>query len=157
MERADREANLPLPSEDTGDLVDTPTTGETDDPIVATEEGVPYVPPNERVLTDAREEHGGADVAGTAPTADEELGRVPSVQPPSGERPADDELRARVVEKLRASNIVAGDRLQVDAAGGTVLLKGRVDSITTLDEIIGLVGEVEGVQEVTDQVEVEGA
>ena len=41
---------LPLPSEDSGDLVDEPPTGVTDDPIVAVEEGVPYEPPMERVV-----------------------------------------------------------------------------------------------------------
>ena len=41
---------LPLPSEDSGDLVDEPRAGMTDDPIVAVEEGVPYDPPTERVV-----------------------------------------------------------------------------------------------------------
>jgi hypothetical protein len=40
--------SLPLPSEDEGDLVDAPASGETDDYLVAQEEGVPYVPPSER-------------------------------------------------------------------------------------------------------------
>ena len=75
----------------------------------------------------------------------------------TGAIPADDDLRARVVETLRRSDMLAGDRLQVDAGGGTVVLRGRANSIATLEEVIGLVGEVEGVEDVIDEVDVLGA
>ena len=44
----DRPERQPLPSEDGGDLVDEPASGETEDYLVASAEGVPYVPPTER-------------------------------------------------------------------------------------------------------------
>ena len=105
----ERDFRMPLPSEDEGDLVEDPPEGMTDDPIVATEEGVPWDPPLD------------------------------------------------VVEALRASDVVAGDHLLVAVGGGsTVVLSGRVESVDVLDEILGIVGDVPGVEDVVDQVEVEG-
>lgn len=111
MER--RDERLPLPSEDTGDLAQEPADGQTDDYLVATEEGVPYTPPAERVLSEARESESGADVAGTDPTDAGELEREDGVQPDDRALPRDDELQADVVEALRSSDVPAGDRLRV--------------------------------------------
>ena len=146
---------LPLPSEDGGDLVDEPASGMTDDPLVATEEGVPYTPPNDRVLgpIDGPE---GPDVAGTPATDAGELERADGVQLPNAARPADDELTADVIEALRSSNVVAGDRIRVATAGRSVTLSGEVDSREALDEILGIAGDVEGVGEVIDEVTIRG-
>ena len=148
---------LPLPSEDEGNLVEEPRGGMTDDPLVAAEEGVPYDPPSDRVLSEARFAHSGADLAGTDPSASGELEREDMVQPPDGTLPRDDELRADVVERLRASDVPAGDRLQVGAVGGQIVLRGEVESIDILDEILGIIGEVPGVEDVTDEVEISRA
>ena len=150
------EARLPLPSEDGGDLVDEPATGLSDDPMVATEEGVPYTPPMDRVLgpTDGP---AGPDVAG-APSDDAgELERADGVQVPNAARPADDALTAHVMEALRASDITSGDRIRIAAAGRRVVVSGEVDSVEVLDEILGIVGDVVGVDEVTDEVSIRGA
>ena len=61
-----------------------------------------------------------------------------------------------MVEALRASDVVAGDHLVVAVSGSTVVLSGRVESIDVLDEILGIVGDVPGVDDVVDEVEVEG-
>lgn len=149
-----RDDRLPLPSEDTGDLVDEPRTGMTDDYLVAQEEGVPFAPPTDRVLSEVRLDESGADVAGTAPTDAGELEREDGAQPPDGTLPRDDELRADVVERLRASDVVAGDRLRIAATGSTVVVRGQVNSIDVLDEVLGIVGDVPGVQDVVDEVTV---
>lgn len=148
-----RDDRLPLPSEDTGDLAGEPRTGTTDDYLVAREEGVPYTPPTDRVLSDARAES-GTDVAGTAPTDAGELEREDGVQRPDGILPRDDELQADVVERLRASDLVAGDRLRIAATGSTVVVRGEVESVDVLEEILGIVGDVPGVQDVVDEVTV---
>lgn len=135
----DRSERLPLPSEDSGDLADEPRGGMTDDPIVATEEGVPYDPPTERVLD-------GTDVAGARDDAGE-LER-------EGDGATDDALRSRVVEALRASDVTAGDRIRIAADGGRVRVTGEVESVDALDEILGIVGDVEGVEDVVDEVTV---
>ena len=134
---------LPLPSEDSGDLVEEPASGMTDDYLVAREEGLPYAPPSERVVD--------ADA-----TDADELERNDSIQPPDAERPRDDELRARVIEALRASDVPAGDRVRVAVSGTLVVVQGEVESIDVLDEIVGIVGDVPGVSDVMDEVEVAG-
>ena len=134
---------MPLPSEDEGDLAEDPPEGMTDDPIVATEEGLPWDPPLERIEP---EDSDPADEL----EADDSIQAVHEI--PSGDR-----LRADVVEALRASDVVAGDHLLVAVGGGsTVVLSGRVESVDVLDEILGIVGDVTGVEDVVDEVEIEG-
>ena len=149
MER--RDDRLPLPSEDSGNLVNEPPEGMTDNPTVATEEGVPYDPPTDRVISEARGTD-GPDVAGTAPTDAGELEREDAIQRGDGIAPRDDELAADVVEALRDSDVPAGDRIRVAATGSRVTLSGEVESVDILDEILGIAGDVPGVDEVVDEV-----
>jgi hypothetical protein len=151
-----RDDRLPLPSEDGGDLVDEPRDGMTDDPLVATEEGVPYDPPTERVVSEPRGTE-GPDVAGTDPTDAGELEREDAIQRDDSAPLRDDELAADVVEALRASDVVAGDRIRVSAEGARVTLSGEVESVDILDEVLGIAGDVTGVDEVVDEVSVTGA
>src|SRR5947199_236996 len=69
--RDDLPERLPLPSEDEGDLIDEPATGESDDPLIASQEGVPWVPPSDRVLRSPTSSEEGGDLAG-APASDKE-------------------------------------------------------------------------------------
>ena len=147
----DRSERLPLPSEDEGDLVEEPREGMTDDPLVASEEGVPYDPPTDRVLSEARVEVAGPDESDAG-----ELERDDSIQAEDRGLPRDDELQADVVEALRASDVPSGDRIRVAAAGSTVIVSGEVESMEVLDEILGIVGDVRGVDEVVDQLTVPG-
>jgi hypothetical protein len=138
----ERDFRLPLPSEDEGDLVEDSPTGMTDDPVVATEEGLPWDPPLERI---EGEDQDPADEL----EADDSIQAVHAI-------PRDDRLRGDVIETLRASDVVAGDHLVVAVSCSTVVLRGRVESIEVLNEILGIVGDVPGVDEVVDEVEVEG-
>ena len=149
------EDRLPLPSEDEGNLVQEPREGMTDDYLVASEEGVPYDPPSDRVLSPPRQGDAGPEFAGTDPTQAGELEREDEVQPPQASaEPTDDALRADVVERLRASDVVAGDRIRVAVTGSRVLLRGEVESVDVLEEILGIVGEVPGVEDVVDEVDI---
>jgi hypothetical protein len=150
----DRPERLPLPSEDSGDLVDEPASGETDDYLVASAEGVPYVPPSERVISESRESEYGADFAGTDESDASELEREDDIQPDDGGLPRDGELQADVVEALRASDVPAGERIRVAVTGRRVKVQGEVETIEALDEILGIVGDVPGVDEVVDEVTV---
>ncbi|MGH2383052.1 MAG: BON domain-containing protein [Candidatus Limnocylindria bacterium] len=152
----DRPERQPLPSEDTGDLIDEPAAGQTDDYLVASEEGVPYVPPTDRVISEARESESGADVAGTAESDAGELERDDAVQPADGALPRDDELQADVIEALRSSDVPAGDRIRIAVVGSVAHVRGEVDSVDVLDEILGIVGDVVGVDEVVDELTVTG-
>jgi hypothetical protein len=151
----DRPDRLPLPSEDSGDLFDEPVQGETDDYLVAEEEGVPYVPPTDRVLSEPRGWE-GVDVAGTGESDEEELEREDDIQPDDGGLPRDEELKADVIEALRASDVPAGERIRISVTGARVHVRGEVESVDVLDEILGIVGDVVGVEEVIDEVTVSG-
>ena len=150
-----RDDRVPLPSEDEGDLADTPAEGVTDDPLVATEEGVPWTPPTERVLSESRGAS-GVDFAGTDATDAGELERDDDVQPDEGLVPRNDELRADVIEALRASDVAAGDRLRIAVSGSQVRVTGEVESVDVLDELLGIIGDVAGVTDVVDEVEIAG-
>lgn len=157
MDDRDEQGRLPLPSEAGGDLLQTPPSGDTDDPLVAQEEGVPYVPPSDRVMSHSRFTESGPDVAGTAPTDAGELERQDDIQlDPLDTLPTDDELRADVIERLRASEVPAGDQLQVATVGSTVTLRGDVESIDVLEELLGIIGDVPGVEDVVDKVRIAG-
>ncbi|HYI67944.1 MAG TPA: BON domain-containing protein [Candidatus Limnocylindrales bacterium] len=136
----DRPERQPLPSEDSGDLVDEPASGETDDWLVASAEGVPYVPPMERSIGEESDE--------------DELEREDDIQPDDGGLPRDGELQADVLEALRASDVPAGERIRVAVVGRRVKVQGEVETIEALDEILGIVGDVPGVDEVVDEVTV---
>lgn len=83
-----RDDRLPLPSEDQGNLTEEPRAGMTDDPLVAAEEGVPYDPPTDRVLSEGRGADGAPDAAGTDPTDAGELERNDTIQRPTARSPA---------------------------------------------------------------------
>ena len=151
------EDRLPLPSEDGGDLLNEPPEGMTDDPLVATEEGVPWNPPTDRVLSEPREGNAGPDAAGTDATDAGELERADAIQADDGIAPRDDELGADVVEALRASDVPAGELIRVRVEGSRVILTGEVESVDILDEILGIVGDVPGVEDVVDEVALTGA
>ena len=150
-----RDDRLPLPSEDSGDLIDEPAAGVTDDDLVASSEGVPWTPPTERVLSEPRNDE-GVDFAGTDATDAGELERDDDIQVDDGFPARDDELRADVIEALRASDVTAGDRLRIAVQGSQVHVTGEVESVDVLDEILGIVGDVEGVTDVVDDVEIAG-
>lgn len=151
----DRPERQPLPSEDTGDLIDEPVSGVTDDYLVAREEGVPYTPPTDRAISEARGAE-GVDYAGTDATDAGELERDDEIQPDDGGLPRDDELQADVIEALRSSDVPAGDRIRIAVTGARVHVRGEVESVDVLDEILGIVGDVVGVEEVLDEVTVTG-
>ena len=145
--RDDLPERLPLPSEDEGDLIDEPATGETEDPLVASQEGVPWVPPSERVVRPATADEEGADIAGAATTDEEQL---------EFENGEEEPLLVRALEALRSSDVTAGDRIQVDAAGSTIWVRGQVESIEVADEILGILGDLPGVTEVVDELDIPG-
>lgn len=149
MTQRDEPRRIPLPSEDEGDLVETPPQGVTDDHLVAEEEGVPYVPPTDRVLSEARPEQGGPDQAGAMADDEAELRRVTA-------DPGGDDLAARCLEALRRSNVPAGGRLRVGVIGSTAYLRGEVESVDVADELVGILGDVEGVEDVVDETTVRG-
>jgi hypothetical protein len=145
MTNREPQDRLPLPSEDEGDLVQEPPQGASDDYLVSEQEGVPYVPPTERVLNESPAE-GSPDAAAAAPDAGEELPDDPT-----------QDLGARALETLRRSELPAGDRLRISVVGSTVHLRGEVESIDIADEIAALIEDLPGVDEVVDETTIPAA
>jgi hypothetical protein len=107
---------------------------ETDDPGVASQEGIPYVPPTDPpVRSDSDvdvEDHRAID-------------------------DAEPELAARIREALRADAATTGyaDRLIVGTRGPIAVVRGVIDDVDDGDSIVEVISRVSGVDEVVDQTE----
>jgi hypothetical protein len=115
-------------------------SGETDDPLVAIEEGQKYVPPSDPPLVVDPEDPEGVDSPGGA-TLD-----------------AESDMNARIRDELRAdaATTALADRLEIAVLGSTAILRGTVDGIEDSDAILEVVGRVPGISDVRDETEVAG-
>lgn len=111
--------------------------GETDDPDVATEEGLAYVAPSDPLFRVDAEDPEGIEVAGAA----DEAGEL--------------DLTARIREALDADAATSGlaDRVVIGTRGSTVVVRGIVDDIDDGDTIAAVIEGVDGVEEVIDETE----
>jgi hypothetical protein len=127
--------------------------GETDDPDVATEEGLTYVPPSDPPFhTDPDDPDGIEVAAGPAVSALSE----PYDEDHVGDLlPDEEELTARIREALRADAATTdyADRLVIGTRGSTVVVRGVVDDIDDGDSIAAVIERVDGVENVIDQTE----
>ena len=57
---------------------------------------------------------------------------------------------------LRSSDVPAGERLRISVVGRRVRIRGEVESVDVLEELLGMIGDVPGVDEVIDEVEIAG-
>lgn len=105
--------------------------GETDDPDVATEEGLPYVPPTAPPMAFGDEDEGLA---------------------------TESDLTARIRDALRADAATTelADRLVIGTRGSTAVIRGVLDDIDDSDTIAEVVQGVDGVEEVIDQTDLAG-
>jgi hypothetical protein len=114
-------------------------SGETDDPLVAIEEGQTYVPPSDPPVV-ASDDPQGAEVP-AAVTDD-----------------AEGDMNARIRDELRsdAATSALADRLQIAVIGATAILRGQIDGIEDADALVEVVGRVDGIEDVRDETEVVG-
>jgi hypothetical protein len=128
--------------------------GETNDPYVAEEEGLAYIPP-----TDPPVIPGGDDApvvaSGSATTSMDEPFDEEHHQ---GQVPLEDEMTDRVREALRAdaSTSTLADRITIDTDGGVVTLRGVVEDLDDSDALVEVASRVDDVSEVRDLTRVEG-
>ena len=127
---------------------------ETDDPMEATEEGFTYVPPIDPPVIP-----GGAANAEVASG----LGLSALDEPYDEDHhedfmTADDEMRARVREALRADSTTTqyANTIAIIARGGMVTLRGVVDDLVDSDNLLAVAEYVDGVDEVVDELRVRG-
>ena len=111
--------------------------GETDDPDVATEEGLAYVAPSDPPFRVDPEDPEGIEVAGAA----EDSGEL--------------DLTARIRDALERDAATTGyaDRLVIGTRGSTAVVRGIVDDVDDSDAIVAVIESVDGIEEVVDETE----
>ena len=107
--------------------------GETDDPTIASDEGLPYVPPTDPPVP-------------------------PIDDPDASEIDVESDLTARVRDAFEAdaSTSELADRIEIGTIGGLVVLRGVVDEIDDGDALVEVASGVTGVTDVRDETEVAG-
>ena len=136
----------PAPDPDTDDAeaesldglaLDDLREGETDDPDVAAEEGLTYVPPSDPPFRVDAEDPEGIEVAGSTADSDEL------------------DLTTRIREALEADAATSGyaDRLVIGTRGSTAVVRGIVDDVDDSDTIVAVIEGVDGIEEVIDETE----
>jgi hypothetical protein len=127
--------------------------GETDDPLVAIEEGQAWVPPSDPPTVPSDDPQGIDIAAGTGVEG-------------AGERYDDDhlgggdldegELNGRIREAIRndAATSALADRLEIAVVGSTAILRGVVDDLEDGDNLAAVIEQVDGIDEVRDETEV---
>jgi hypothetical protein len=126
---------------------------ETDDPNVAAEEGIPWVPPIDPPISGSDDRGDPLVAAGFSVDAAGE----PYDQDHQDELIDDeDEVVARVREALEADARTSGlaDLLEVQHAGRRVVLRGIVDDLDDEDEVVDVVEQVVDVDEVVSRLKI---
>jgi hypothetical protein len=126
--------------------------GETDDPVVAAEEGLTWIAPTDPPVRAGPD--GEPEVAaGFGATAGDEPFDLDHHAEPVAEW---DERTARVMEALRAdaqtTNLV--DHLSVETDGGQVVVHGVVADLDDEEAVLAVIDSVDGVNEIVDRLEV---
>jgi BON domain len=150
-----------LPTEPRADNLESLTAlelraGETDDPSVAAEEGMTYVPPTDPpVVPDPDDPQGVRVAAGFGSSA---LDEPYDSDHRSELLDAEDDASARVREALRADARTTqyADSLAIATRGSTVAVRGVVDDLDDSDNVLEVVNHVTGVADVIDELEVRG-
>ncbi|MDP8905518.1 MAG: hypothetical protein M3N29_09470 [Chloroflexota bacterium] len=128
--------------------------GETDDPNVAAEEGLTWVPPiDPPVVPDEDDREDLSMAAGFGVSAiDEPYDAEHSSAPLASE----DEMSALVRDALRADAATSryADEIAIGTIGRSVALRGVVDDIDDSDNLVEVAGRVVGIDNVIDELEV---
>jgi hypothetical protein len=129
--------------------------GETDNPLVAIEEGMTYVAPSDPPVVPSDDPQGLEIGAGTGTSAMDE---PYDDDHQDGELDAESELSARIREAIRADAATSAyaDRIIVATVGSTAILRGVVDDLSDGDELAAVAARVAGIEDVRDETEVAG-
>jgi hypothetical protein len=130
--------------------------GETDDVMEAIQEGYTYVPPIDPPITiDADDPESIQIAAGTAVSAND--GDFPENGVDTDHMRGDD-MRAVVRQALRrdSSTSFLADQLDIATINGLVIVRGQVDDLDDTDNIVAVISDVPGVEEVRDETIVRG-
>jgi BON domain len=126
--------------------------GETDDPVVAAEEGLTWIAPTDPPVRSGPD--GEPEIAaGFGATAEDEPFDLDHHAEPVAEW---DERTARVMEALRADAQTTDlvDHLSVETDGGQVIVRGVVADLDDEEAVLAVIDSVDGVNEIIDRLEV---
>ena len=123
---------------------------ETDDPEVAAEEGIPWVPPIDPPVVATPWSADPVVAAGTGVSALDESYDEDS---PGTLLSDEGELTERIREALRADSATSrlADTLVIGVVGSTAIIRGVVDDIDDSDNIVAVVERVPGIEDVRDE------
>ena len=127
--------------------------GETDDPLVAIEEGQTWVPPTDPPTVPSDDPQGIDVAAGTGVESADE----PYDDDHRGGGDLDEgELNGRIREAIRndAATSALADRLEIAVVGSTAILRGVVDDLDDGDNLAAVIEQVDGIDDVRDETEV---
>jgi hypothetical protein len=129
--------------------------GETDDPYVASDEGLAYVPPMDPVVRASDDPEGVEIASGPGESA---LDDPYDDSHRSGDLSAEGDLTARIREALEADAATSelADRIAIAVVGRVAVLRGTVDGIDDGDTLVEVASRVGGIDEVRDETEVAG-
>ena len=120
----------------------------------AAEEGEPWFPPTDPVLTPAANDDGAMDIVGGLAPANDEQFRA-GVDDEQGVA-TDDELTDAVRQALLSDGNTSGMDVQVLVANGIVTLRGNVDHLDDAEAAQAVAGMVPGVIDVQEELQVGG-
>ncbi len=124
----------------------------TGDALTAVSEGEPYFPPTDPVIKPDRSTDGVEMLGGFAETADEDA----SLSGLPGRPRGDDEVREAVLAALHLDAATTDLAIDVEVQSGVVVLRGIVPSLDDLDMAESVAAGVPGVEEVREELLVEG-
>jgi hypothetical protein len=129
--------------------------GETDDPDVAAEEGIPWVPPIDPPVVASTWSDDPVVAAGTGVSALDESFDADS---PGVLLSDEGEINERVREALRADSATSrlADTLLIAVVGSTAIIRGTVDDVDDSDSIVAVVERVPGIDDVLDETDFPG-
>lgn len=122
------------------------------DIMEATAEADPYFPPTDPVVKPDRSTDGVQMVGGFAQTADPDAATAGLPGLPRG----DDEIRTAVLDALKADAYTTDMSVEVEVEDGIVFLRGTVQSLEDVDLIESVAANVPMVEEVREELQVEG-
>jgi hypothetical protein len=131
-------------------------SGETNDPYLAAEEGLAYVPPSDPPVVASSDPQGAVVAAGFGSSS---LDEPFDAEHHSSALPDEDEMTARVREAILADSATTqyAETIEIETEGGEVTLRGIVDDIEDADNLAAVASTVTGVAEVTDRTRVRNA
>jgi hypothetical protein len=124
--------------------------GETDDPEVAAQEGLAWVPPIDPPVVATPWSGDPVVAAGTGVSALDETYDEDSAGVLLSE---EGDLNERIREALRADSATSpfADELVIGVVGSTAIIRGVVDDVDDSDTIVAVVERVPGIDEVRDE------